>query len=151
MIQRIQSVYLLIAVMLQAISLILNWSTYILGETYHALSGMSSTYEGVSAMPLMLGILVSIILLLAVIFQFKNRKKQMLWANLTMIQMLVIMGLFSWVHYRMISRLRNSEIDLEIGYGVAVVFPIVSLVLTWLAKKAIKKDDDLVRSADRLR
>ncbi len=151
MIQRIQSIYLLVAIALQSLSLILNWSTYLLPEYYYALTGSSSSFGSISAMPLMLGVIVSIILLLVVLLQFKDRKKQMQFANIAMIQLVLVIGLFSWLHYNLINAIKASNPELEIGYGIAVIFPVLSAILVWLAKKAIKKDDDLVRSADRLR
>jgi hypothetical protein len=36
-------------------------------------------------------------------------------------------------------------------YPLYAILPIVSIILFWMAKKGIKHDDDLVRSADRLR
>jgi hypothetical protein len=39
----------------------------------------------------------------------------------------------------------------DAGYGLSFVMPIVSLVLTFMAERAIKADEELVRSADRLR
>lgn len=68
-----------------------------------------------------------------------------------MIQLVLVIGLFSWLHYNLIEAIKSTQPEVEIGYGIAVIFPVLSIVLVWLAKKGIKKDDDLVRSADRLR
>ncbi len=151
MIQRIQSLYLLLAIVLQSLSLVLNWSTYLLEDSYYTLTGLSSSFEAINAMPLVFGIIVSIILLLVVALHYKDRQRQMQLANITLIQLILVMGLFAWIHYNLIESMKLEYNDFEIGYGVAVVFPLISMVLVWLARKAIKKDDDLVRSADRLR
>lgn len=151
MIQRIQSLYLAIAIVLQSLSLVLNWSTYLLEDSYYTLIGLSSSFEAINAIPLVFGVIVSIILLLVVVLKYEDRKRQMQLANITIVQLLLVMGLFSWIHYNLIETIKQDHPDVEIGYGVAVVFPLVSIILVWLAKKAIKKDDDLVRSADRLR
>jgi hypothetical protein len=37
------------------------------------------------------------------------------------------------------------------SYGLSFVLPIVALVLSFMAERAIKADEELVRSADRLR
>jgi putative effector of murein hydrolase len=102
-------------------------------------------------MPLVFGIIVSIILLIVVTLRYKDRQRQMQLANITLIQLILVMGLFAWIHYNLIESIKLEYPEVEIGYGVAVVFPLVSMLLLWLAKKSIKKDDDLVRSADRLR
>ena len=151
MIQRIQSLYLLVAIVLQSLSLVLNWSTYLLEDSYYTLTGLSSSFEAINAMPLVFGITVSIILLIVVLLQYKNRARQMQLANIAIIQLLLVMGLFSWIHYNLINSIKADFPGMEIGYGVAVIFPLVSILLVWMAKKAVKKDDDLVRSADRLR
>tara|TARA_B110000046_G_C12844002_1_gene334893 strand:- start:223 stop:678 length:456 start_codon:yes stop_codon:yes gene_type:complete len=151
MIQRIQSLYLLVAIVLQSLSLVLNWSTYLLEDSYYTLTGLSSSFEAINAMPLVFGITVSIILLIVVLLQYKNRARQMQLANIAIIQLLLVMGLFSWIHYNLINSIKADFPEMEIGYGVAVIFPLVSILLVWMAKKAVKKDDDLVRSADRLR
>ncbi len=151
MIQRIQSLYLLVAIVLQSLSLVLNWSTYLLEDSYYTLTGLSSSFEAINAMPLVFGITVSIILLIVVLLQYKNRARQMQLANIAIIQLLLVMGLFSWIHYNLINSIKVDLPEMEIGYGVAVIFPLVSILLVWMAKKAVKKDDDLVRSADRLR
>ncbi len=39
----------------------------------------------------------------------------------------------------------------EFSYGVAVVLPLLSMLLLLLANRAIRRDENLVRSADRLR
>lgn len=151
MIQRIQSLYLLVAIVLQSLSLVLNWSTYLLEDSYYTLTGLSSSFEAINAMPLVFGIIVSIILLIVVTLRYKDRQRQMQLANITLIQLILVMGLFAWIHYNLIESIKLEYPEVEIGYGVAVVFPLVSMLLLWLAKKSIKKDDDLVRSADRLR
>jgi hypothetical protein len=40
---------------------------------------------------------------------------------------------------------------MNIVTGMAVAFPSIAIVLTALAARAIKKDEELVKSADRLR
>ncbi|HAW19916.1 MAG TPA: hypothetical protein DCX14_07020 [Flavobacteriales bacterium] len=151
MIQRIQSVYILVAIALQGLSLILNWSTYIADDTAYYLSGLNTSYDKVDSSPLTLGILLSLALIIVTLFVYKNRSQQLRIANVSIIQLVVTLGLFSWVHYQCIEALKVDFSSLDIGYGIAVVFPIISGILIWLAKKAIKKDDDLIKSVDRLR
>ena len=150
MIQRIQSIYILVAAALQGISLVLNWSTYIANDMTFYLSGINTSYETVNSSPLTLGIGLSLALIL-VLFLYKNRVQQLTLANVAIIQFIVTLGLFYWVHYQYIESLKAEYSSVDIGYGIAVVFPIISGILIWLAKKAIKKDEDLIRSVDRLR
>ncbi len=45
----------------------------------------------------------------------------------------------------------GMQIEAEIHYGIGTYLPLLAVVLNILATRAIKKDDKLVRSADRLR
>jgi putative effector of murein hydrolase len=151
MIQRIQSVYLLIAACIQIAVFFLVWSSYFVDDQSFFLTGLESSVGSISAMPLTLSIAVSIALMLATLISFKNRASQMRLANIVMLQLLLVFGIFGFAHYQIIQTIKESFGQVEIGYGLAVATPFISMILIWLAKKAIKKDDDLVKSVDRLR
>ncbi len=88
----------------------------------------------------------SIFLLAAIIFLYKNRKQQML---LCKIATLLIAGLIVAIFYF------AKNVEAMGGYTSEIqpilVAPLVALVLVILANRFIKKDEELVRSADRLR
>ncbi|MEZ4722432.1 MAG: DUF4293 domain-containing protein [Flavobacteriales bacterium] len=152
MIQRIQSIYLLIATSLVTLSLFMNWSTYVVEGAGFMLSGLKCSVEGVSSTPLTMAIIVGAGLILITLFGYKNRKTQMNLAVVTIIQLLLIMGLFGFVHYTALKTLKsNFTEEVGTGYGIAIILPLIACVLVWLARKQIKKDDDLVKSVDRLR
>ncbi len=90
---------------------------------------------------LILNVIVGVIAL-ASIFLYKRRKHQIkhCWF---MIFLLVI--LIAFINF--IIRFINPNDHFSIG----AFLPIASILLCFLAKRAIKKDDELVRSADRLR
>ena len=91
----------------------------------------------------------SIFLLLAIIFLYKNRKNQMLFCK---IATLLITGLIVAIFYFAENAKSLPELA---GYTSAIrpmlVAPLAALVLVILANRAIKQDEELVRSADRLR
>jgi hypothetical protein len=60
--------------------------------------------------------------------------------------LLGIQGIIIYVIYSSSSKL-NAEVFLE----YSVILPIISAILHLLAFKYIKKDEELVRSADRIR
>jgi hypothetical protein len=64
-------------------------------------------------------------------------------ANTAMLLLLVGIANKSLVH---ITELHTKE-----TYGVGLILPLLSIVCLFLANKAIRKDDKLIRSADRLR
>lgn len=77
------------------------------------------------------------------IFQYKNRKKQMTVCTLGILLLVLWVAYFSYDHFYMHGGATR--------YPLYAMLPIVSIILFWMAKKGIKHDDDLVRSADRLR
>jgi len=83
---------------------------------------------------------------IATIFMFKDRNRQM---RITRINILFSAVLS--ITTPLMARLEMlKETDLVI-YKFPVVFPAAATILLFLAYRGIKKDDDLVRSADRLR
>ncbi|AWG21550.1 transcription termination factor Rho [Flavobacterium faecale] len=136
MIQRIQSIYLFFAFVTTAILPFLFplWTIndkdffFMQDQVYVVLFGLSTTLSIVS------------------IISFKNRKNQFVIGRLNIILNLILLGLFV---YRSLNVSGEAEIVSEKGIGMFL--PIVTIVLLVLANKAIKKDEDLVKSVDRLR
>jgi hypothetical protein len=87
----------------------------------------------------------SALLALLAVIQFKKRQAQFVMGRINIILNLILLGLFV---YRMLNLSGDS---LESEKGIGMFIPIVSIVLLVLANKAIKKDEDLVKSVDRLR
>ena len=80
------------------------------------------------------------------ILSHKKRQQQFAMGRLNIILNLILLGLFV---YR---TLNTSGETIEVSEkGVGMFLPIFSIVLLVLANKAIKKDEDLVKSVDRLR
>ena len=79
------------------------------------------------------------------IISYKKRQQQFVIGRLNIILNLFLLGLFV---YR---TLMSSGETLVSEKGVGMFLPIFSIVLLVLANKAIKKDEDLVKSVDRLR
>ncbi|MEZ4809352.1 MAG: DUF4293 domain-containing protein [Allomuricauda sp.] len=79
------------------------------------------------------------------IFRYKNRQNQFVVNRLNMILNLFLLGFFV---YRSLS-LSGENVISEKGIGMLI--PVFSIVFLVLANRAIKKDEDLVKSVDRLR
>lgn len=88
---------------------------------------------------------VSAALAFIAILLFKNRKNQFVVNRLNMICNLFILGFFV---YRSLN-LSGETIVSEKGIGMLI--PLFSIVFLVLANRLIKKDEDLVKSVDRLR
>ena len=136
MIQRIQSVYLgVVAVLGLAISSLVTYGTNAAGEV------IALTDQLYIAIAIVLGGLLALIS----IFLFKNRKSQFMLNRLNMIVQLFLLGVF-------VGRsLKATGGSFEPEKAVGMFLPVISIVLLVLANRAIKKDEDLVKSVDRLR
>ena len=92
----------------------------------------------------------SIVILLLAIFQFRNRVLQIRLCGLAAILALGFLAANSILGYRII----DEEIASSISSGrpgIASITCLISLVFILLARFYIKKDEALVRSADRIR
>jgi hypothetical protein len=136
MIQRIQSVYLLLAAGISA-GLIYVFHLWITSEGVKTFAKDELLFFG-----LFLG---SAALSLLSIFMFKNRKLQFVLGRLNIILNFILLGLLVYQSLNVSGEALVSE------KGIGIFIPILSIVLLALANKAIKKDEDLVKSVDRLR
>lgn len=143
MIQRIQTVYLLIAAILLALMFFLP-----LGHVAAAgaparlmLLGDDSTLAAIAA-----GVLAGTVALdLVAIFGYRNRKRQKRLCHVLIVLLVVYAGLWT---ARVVPLAQAAP---GWSLSVAAVFPLVAIVLVWLARRGIVRDDKLVRSLDRIR
>ncbi|QSW88149.1 DUF4293 domain-containing protein [Flavobacterium endoglycinae] len=138
MLQRIQTVYLILAFVVTGVLLFFMplW-TLNTGKPFYFMQ--DQVYSVLLALSTMLTI-VSII-------SFKKRQNQFVMNRLNIILNLILLGLFL---YRSLN-LSGETVNAVSEKGIGMFMPIVSIVLLVLANKAIKKDEDLVKSVDRLR
>ncbi|MFV8340912.1 DUF4293 domain-containing protein [Flavobacterium sp. XS2P39] len=137
MIQRIQTIYLFLAFVVTGILpfFIPLWTMsndseyyFMQNQVYVILFGLSTT------------------LTLLSIVSYKKRQNQFVIGRLNIILNLILLGLFV---YRSLNLSGETLVVSEKGIGMFL--PVVAIVLLVLANKAIKKDEDLVKSVDRLR
>jgi hypothetical protein len=137
MIQRIQTIYLILAFVVTGILPFLFplWTMnsgedyfFMQNQVYVILLGLSTTLSVVS------------------VVSYKKRQNQFVIGRLNIILNLILLGLFV---YRSLNV--SGETVLVSEKGIGMFLPIVAIVLLVLANKAVKKDEDLVKSVDRLR
>ena len=136
MIQRIQTIYLLLSAAVGG-GLIFVFNLWTTIENTLVFAKDDILYFG-----LFLG---SAALSLISIFMYKNRKSQFVLGRLNIILNFILLGLFVYLSLNLSGETLVSE------KGIGMFLPIISIVLLVLANKAIKKDEDLVKSVDRLR
>jgi surface polysaccharide O-acyltransferase-like enzyme len=136
MIQRIQTLYLLLAAIVSG-GLIWAVEHFIDGEGNEFVGMDESLYFGI--------FMLSAVMSLIAIFIFKNRQLQTVINRLNLMLNLFILGVYVYRALMMSGETAVSE------KGIGMFIPILSIVLLVLANKAIRKDEQLVKSADRLR
>lgn len=136
MLQRIQTIYLIL------VAGISGGLIYVfpLWETKEGIKVYA--FEDILFLSLFLG---SALLSVIAIFMFKKRKFQFVLGRLNIILNFFLLGFFV---YRSLNLSGETVVSEK---GIGMLFPVLSIVFLALANKAIKKDEDLVKSVDRLR
>ncbi len=136
MLQRIQTVYLLLVLVFSCV--LPNFLQLGVQKDGNALFFTDNF--------LYMGLFVaSGLLALLSIFSFKKRQNQFVLGRLNMILNLILLGLLVFNSLKLSG---ESQVSVK---GIGIILPILSIVFLVLANKAIKKDEDLVKSVDRLR
>ncbi|MBS7231407.1 DUF4293 domain-containing protein [Flavobacterium psychroterrae] len=137
MIQRIQTVYLILTFLITGVLVffIPLW-TLNNGKNFYFMQDQFYT--------ILFGL--STMLTIISIISYKKRQNQFVMGRLNIILNLILLGLFV---YRSLNL--SGETLAVSEKGIGMFLPIVAIVLLVLANKAIKKDEDLVKSVDRLR
>jgi hypothetical protein len=154
MIQRIQSVYLALAVLSMALMFAFKVAA-VPTETaeavltiYGATIGESNLSIAILVIPPYVFNVLIIILLITSLLMYKNRKRQMMLGRLSY---LLILGYFVFLYFAVDGLANAVETAERVIYGAGIYFPVAALAFVFLANRAIKKDEALVRSLDRLR
>lgn len=140
MIQRIQSIYLFIA------ALIYGFASILIPEWNFEGKDLILNYDESVISYIYLGLAIFAIL---IIFLFKNRKSQIRLININILLNVILLGFFAYWFLNLPGETDFNELLSEKGIGI--LFPIISIVFLRMASKAIKKDEDLVKSVNRFR
>ena len=151
MIQRIQTVWLFLAVIALLLTCCLPLATFEpqgmgLPSTMYSLCLLSADAVALSLLPLCpfcLLVLAEAVTIFA-LFGYKNRKRQMTFCNIAMTLEVL------WIAvYFIVAMMIQGDNSFKPCFGACL--PLVALILTLMARKGVKHDEDLVRSADRIR
>ena len=162
MIQRIQTVYLLLVAILSFVGLISQIGYYTQGEEVVAAFtnftftsyGSCSSYQ--SAGPYALGVLLLLVIFLSIvsILLFRKRMRQLrltIMSSLFLVGYIVVYALFAYFYKENIDIVLGTEATSTFHVRFVALFPVLSLILNVMAIHGIRKDEALVRSLDRLR
>lgn len=117
------------------------------GFGLHDVNGETISLSANYGLPVLVAI--SAALLVFAMLSYKDRSKQLKMIRLAyLIMAALLVGIFFLI--RMNADAAGLE-TYELKYGIAYFLPIVAILLSFLASRSIKKDEELVRSLDRLR
>jgi hypothetical protein len=155
MLQRIQSIYLLLAglAILALFLFPLAHNVYVDSKpinimvtgVYQDMNGQSTQTQFFLALSVVTGIIGLIPLI--IIFMYKNRKKQITFCYSCI---LVIIGYSFWMAQTAKTVTGGVTLDTK-NFGIGLFLCPVSILLLVMAVKAIQRDEKLIKSADRLR
>lgn len=161
MLQRIQTIYLFAAAIFVALMLVFPLGYYAIagGDFVLKAFGISTIAPGEEGMAMIMstpilgaGVVLTLLIPLVTIFLYKNRKLQ---NRLCIIEIVLLLALLGFAFYRifdggaLLAEMFSGELTTK--QSVFILAPLVSILFTVLAKRAIMKDEKLVRSMDRLR
>ena len=143
MIQRIQTIYLILTSIVSG-GLIFIFNLWKVAEKKIFIVDLFSQ-ESIQLKMIPVAFLASSILAIATIFMFKNRQLQFVLGRINILINLFLLVLLIYLSLTVSGEASVSE------KGIGMFLPILAILLLVLANKAIKKDEDLVKSVDRLR
>ena len=155
MLQRIQTVYLFIIVLLSGFTIfspvadLLNAAsglTYIVNlKGIYLVQGTENIYQSSVWSLSMVSLLIPFLSILTIL-TYKDRIKQIRFSVINMLLMVgfyVLLFLYLW--------LGSNNLNADWHLRTVCILPLVSIVLNYLAIGAIGKDEALVKSMDRIR
>lgn len=154
MIQRIQTVYLFIAAVLVAVACFFPLAHCHVGSGFYSVSALGVESNGVAEFEgsqVWMWVATAFAALafaccIAAIFGYKDRIGQMKKCVFAILSILVYYILFGIEVYTLFD-LTTVFPDL----GLVAELPLIAIILIFMAGRAIKRDEDLVRSTDRIR
>ena len=154
MLQRIQTVYLLIVAVLIGVLYFFPFASFVVEQDMSmynlSVKGLMPDIEGTKplfrALPLVIIITIIVIMSIAIIALFKRR---MLQIKLSIINIVLLVGLQSLMLYFV--TVSKHQLGGQSSYNLIFVFPLIAAIITYMAIRRITKDEALIRSMDRLR
>lgn len=149
MIQRIQTVYLLVVAILMVIMMSSNIGHFYTDDSVISMSNLAvEQAEGVSdytPWALYAILLVTAVAALGTVFLYKRRMLQIricLFSMILLVAYYIVLGIFAWGVLKSYGSFTPA---------LLICVPAISIILEWLAIRAIGKDEMLVKAYDRLR
>jgi len=168
MIQRVQSIYLGLAIICIALLFIFPLFSIdiLISNEYTGKVDFNATLGANGLMgdeviskkvPIYFGYLFLLFLLLLALFMFKNRKRQLMICRIAFFfHFIAVVGVYAFYYFgkpTLLKLLAENSLYTEVDFGLMTGFFLILSPLAFivLAIRGIKKDENLVKSLDRLR
>ena len=152
MIQRIQTIYLMLAAIMLGLTFVFPFATYTLGPAdvlFNAYGVSENALEVSTFFPYYITIALSMWLALFSILQYKKRKVQITVGRLIYLLLVITIA---FIFIDLYSLKGQFEIDSSaVSCGVSMFLPVAALPIIFMANRNIRKDEALIKSLDRLR
>lgn len=151
MIQRVQTIYLLIATILMLLFYIFPIAIFTTDtfsfEFFNChLTHPENLEPPITLLPLAILPSLSIVISFVSIFLYKKRKLQMRLGKINLLLIFTI-TVVTILYFLKLSELLNGSVQ----YGFSGIFPVLAFIITAMGISAINKDEKLVKSIDRIR
>ena len=156
MIQRIQSLYLFVVAVACTLLFFFPMIDYIdpVKGTYKLFATGMKSYSDIpgflffwETLPVLILVIASLAMALITIFLYKKRRIQFQLVNINVLINVLMIALV----FLLYSRIFENRLQIPSNYQFGIYIPLISLVFLVLASRAIRKDQSLVKSSDRLR
>jgi len=156
MIQRIQTIYLLISAVLMSLTIAFPFVGFIAEKGYLDISAFTINDPGLvvfteassSILTLGVSIIVIAVMNLASIFMFTKRSTQIRFVRYAMLLKVAALGVVGYFTYLITT---NAPIDVNATPRIGALITVLAIIIDWFAIRAIKKDENLIKSVDRIR
>ena len=162
MIQRKQTIYMLLSAIISALLFFMPLASFEAGGNVmkFTIFGIQNPIETISlsttyTWPLVVLTALMTVAPIVTLFLYKKRELQVRLCRLTMLVNIIFIGLV-FLYYesdiqQVIAAVEGDEYQLDVAYFIGMAIPLVNLILEILAIRGIKKDIELLKSVDRLR
>lgn len=152
MLQRIQTLYLLLAFAITAALFSMDLAQFanetglfrLTADGVYTIDADNRLVMPTQALTILL--VVAELLLLVIIFLYRKRILQI---RLCGMSLGLLIGLSVMIYY--FGKTASKELGAELSFSWAMVLPLIAMVFVFLAIKAIGRDEALIRSIDRIR
>lgn len=156
MIQRIQSLYLLVTAVLMCLMLVFPIGRFLIGDDEFLLTAFKFGADQSDVIYYASTVYMGILIVMSMAISFFNvfcYRHRLLQIRLCFMNIVLMFGVQVFVAYYLYHA--TVSVDSVSGgvtkYSLVGIFPLVGIILTWLASRGIMKDEALVRSLDRIR